>query len=236
MRRPGLWRARIAVSMAGAAIAAVLAAAGPAQAASPEEARVMALTNSLRASVGAPAVAFDQTLAGVARNWAAQMAAAGTISHNPGLAKQVSGWTRLSENVGMGPSIDAIHNALVASPSHYVNMVDTEVTLMGVGVVVSGNAVFLVQNFMKPAGAVAPKAATVTSPPATRPPATVAPSSPAPAPTTTRPRAPTTTAPGPVAPVAEVAEVTAAAPGPPSPSPWLALALEVTRTWDPAGR
>jgi hypothetical protein len=202
MRLPGLWRARIAVAMAGVAITAVLAASSPAQAASSEESKVLALTNSLRASVGAPALHFDETLAGVARNWAAQMAANGSISHNPSLAKQVSGWTKLSENVGMGPNIEAIHNALVASRSHYVNMVDTEVTLMGIGVVVSGNAVFIVQNFMKPAGAVAPKAApSVTSPPTTKPPAKAAPSSPAPAPTTTRPSAPTTAAPAP-APVA----------------------------------
>lgn len=232
MRLPGLWRARIAVAMAGVAITAVLATSTPAQAASSEESKVLALTNSLRASVGAPALHFDETLAGVARNWAAQMAANGTISHNPSLAKQVSGWTKLSENVGMGPNIEAIHNALVASRSHYVNMVDTEVTLMGIGVVVSGNAVFIVQNFMKPAGAVAPKAAPpATSPPTTKPPAKVAPSSPAPAPTTTRPSAPTTAAPAP-APVA----ATAAAPVAPSPSPWLTLALEVTRTWEAAGR
>ena len=231
MRLPGLWRARIAVAMAGVAITAVLATSTPAQAASSEESKVLALTNSLRASVGAPALHFDETLAGVARNWAAQMAANGTISHNPSLAKQVSGWTKLSENVGMGPNIEAIHNALVASRSHYVNMVDTEVTLMGIGVVVSGNAVFIVQNFMKPAGAVAPKAApSVTAPPTTKP-AKVATSSPAPAPPTTRPSAPTTAAPAP-APVA----ATAAAPVASSPSPWLTLALEVTRTWEAAGR
>ena len=233
MRLPGLWRARIAAVMAGVALLAALATSGPAQAASSAESQVMALTNSLRASVGAPALSFDESLAQVSRNWAAQMAANGTISHNPSLAKQVSGWTKLSENVGMGPNIQAIHDALVASRSHYVNMVDTEVTRMGVGVVVSGNTVFLVQNFIKPAGAVAPKAApSVTSPPTTKPPTTVATPSSAPAPTTTRPAVPTTAAPAPV-PVAAAAP--AAAPAASSPSPWLTLALEVTRIWDPAG-
>ena len=230
MRLPGLWRARIAAVMAAVALTAALATSGPAQAASSEETRVLALTNSLRASVGAPALAFDESLASVARAWAAQMAAAGTISHNSNLARQVSGWTKLSENVGMGPNIETIHDALVASRSHYVNMIDTEVTLMGIGVVTSGNAVFIVQNFKQPAGAVAPKVAPATAPPTTKAPATARSSS-APAPTTTRPAAPTTAAPAP-APVA----ATAAAPVASSPSPWLTLALEVTRTWEATGR
>lgn len=230
MRLPGLWRARIAAAMAGVALIAVLATSGPAQAAaSPDEAKVFALSNSLRASVGAPALTFDESLSQLARAWAAKMAAAGTISHNPSLSKQVSGWTKLSENVGMGPSIETIHAALVASHSHYVNLVDTEVTLMGIGVVNVGNAVFIVENFMKPAGAAAPKAApSVTSPPTTKP--TAATTSKAPAPTTARPSAPTTAAPAP-APVAAAAT----APLAPSPSPWLSLALEVTRAWEGRG-
>ena len=231
MRLPGLWRARMAAVMAGVALAAVLGTSGPAQAASSEEAKVLALSNGLRASVGAPALAFHESLAQVARAWAAKMAAAGTISHNPSVTKQVSGWTKLSENVGMGPSIEAIHDALVASRSHYANLVDTEVTLMGIGVVTAGNAVFVVQNFMKPAGATAPKAApSVTSPPTTKPPAAAGTRT-APAPPTTRPSAPTTAAPAP-APVA----ATATAPPAPSPSPWLSLALEVTRTWEATSR
>lgn len=232
MRLPGLWRARIAAVVAATAFIAVLASPGPAQAAaSSAEAKVLALSNSLRASVGAPALTFDESLSQVARAWAAAMAAEGTISHNPSLAKQVSGWTKLSENVGMGPSIEAIHDALVASRSHYVNLVDTEVSRMGIGVVTAGNAVFVVENFMKPAGAVAPKAAPpVTSPPTTKPPARAVKAPAAPAPTTTRPSAPTTAAPAP----GRVAAA-AAAPVAPSPSPWLTLALEATRAWEAAG-
>ena len=227
MQLPGLWRARIAVGMAGVALVAALAVSTPAQAASGEELKVLALANSLRASVGAPALTFDETLSSVARTWAAKMAAAGTISHNPNLAKQVSGWTKLSENVGMGGSIEVIHDALVASRSHYVNLVDTEVTLMGIGVVVSGNAVFIVQNFMTPAGAVTTRAASpvtaapaTTAPPTTRAPA-VAPTTPA------RATTPTTAVAGPVPEAATAAAASTAS----SPSPWLALAFDVTRIW-----
>ncbi|HET7721147.1 MAG TPA: CAP domain-containing protein [Acidimicrobiales bacterium] len=182
--------------------AAVLGVATPAQAASAEESKVLALTNQVRASVGAPALAWDEGMASIARAWAAKMAANGIISHNPSYTSQITGsWTKASENVGQGPDIDTIHRALVASHSHYVNMTDTEVTAMGVGVVTSGNTVFIVENFVGRAGAPAPKVTTTKAPapPTTvaRPATTVAPkvaAAPKPAPTTT---APPTTVPAP---------------------------------------
>lgn len=197
-----------AVVTATALSAAVLAVAGPAQAASAEESKVMALTNQVRASVGAPALAWDEEMARIARAWAAKMAADGIISHNPNYTRGISGnWTKASENVGQGPDIDTIHRALVASHSHYVNMTDTEVTSVGVGVVVSGVTVFIVENFVGRAGAPAPAPApkvTTTKAPAppttvARPATTVAPKAPAapkPAPTTT---VPPTTVPAPAA-------------------------------------
>lgn len=192
-----------AVVTAIALSAGFLAVAGPAQAASSEESKVLALTNQVRASVGAPALAWDEGMASIARAWAAKMAADGIISHNPSYSRQITGsWTKASENVGQGPDIDTVHRALVASRSHYVNIVDTGVTAMGVGVVTSGNTVFIVENFVGRAAA-APKVATTKAPapPTTvaRPAATVAPKAPAapkPAPTTT---APPTTVPAPAA-------------------------------------
>lgn len=206
--------------------AAVLAVAGPAQAASSEESKVLALTNQVRASVGAPALAWDEEMAGIARTWAAKMAADGIISHNPSYSRQITGnWTKASENVGQGPDIDTVHRALVASRSHYVNIVDTEVTAMGVGVVTSGNTVFIVENFVGRARATAPKVTTTKAPAppttAARPATTVAPKppvAPKPAPTTT---APPTTVPAPAA----RAVIDA--------SPWGDLVIDV-RTLEPA--
>ena len=83
MRLPGLWRARMAVGTVVTALAAVPATSGAAGAASAEASRLLASTNDLRASVGAPALTVDESLAAVARAWAARMAADGTISHNP---------------------------------------------------------------------------------------------------------------------------------------------------------
>ena len=215
-----------AVVTASALSAAVLAVAGPAQAASAEESKVLALTNQVRASVGAPALAWDEEMAGIARRWAAKMAADGIISHNPGYSGQIGGgWSKASENVGQGPDIDTVHRALVASHSHHVNMVDTQVTSVGIGVVTSGNTVFIVQNFVGRVGAAAPRVATTKAP---APPTTVA----RPA-TTVAPKAPA--APKPV-PTTTVAPTTAPAPAAPAlvdASPWGNLVIDL-RTLGPA--
>lgn len=218
MRGPSPWRARMVVAVSALAVAGVLAVPGPATAASAEEARLLSLSSGVRASAGAPALATDESLAAVARRWAATMAAAGTISHNPDIGTQLTGWSRIAENVGMGPDLDTVHRALVASPTHYANLTDTEVTLIGVGVVTAGGTVFVVENFMRPA-APAPKA--------------VAPATAAPAPrATVPPRAPVTTMVV-IAPPPDVAQEEAVPPPEPiTPSPWLTLVIEMTRSWE----
>ena len=219
----GRWKASVAAAVTAAAVAAaVLAVPAPAQAASAEESKIVALTNQVRASVGAPALVWDESLAVIARTWAAKMAADGIISHNTIVSKQVSGaWSKVSENVGQGPDIDTVHQALVASRSHYLNMTDTEVTFMGVGVVTKGNTVFIVENFLgRPGGAVL-KTVTTKAP---APPTTAALKPPA----EPKPAAPTTTVPV----TAPAAVPVAASFPPPDASPWMILAIEVTRTWE----
>jgi hypothetical protein len=117
--------------------------AGPAHAASGPagmESEFVARINALRASKGLGALVVDAELTGIARHWAAQMAAAGDISHNPSFGSQVqANWVKLGENVGMGPSVPSLHDAFVRSPHHYVNLVDPAFTRIGVGVVIGRN-------------------------------------------------------------------------------------------------
>lgn len=224
MRQPALWRARMVAVLGAMALAGGVFVAGPAHAASADETRLLTLANQLRASVGAPALTFDESLAGVARTWAATMAAAGTISHNPALATQVTGWRKLAENVGMGPSIDGIHQALVASHTHYVNLTDTAVTAVGIGVVSAGGTFYIVEDFVGRSGATASSAPAVTG---AAPVTTVAPVKVPVAAT------PTTTTTVPVPTTVPIA--VAAPPQPPAVlSPALALALELTRGWERA--
>lgn len=222
MRR---WPRIVGAMTAAALCAAVLSVSGPAQAASAEEARLHALINQVRASAGVPALTFDEELAGLARSWAAKMATDGIISHNPNLSRQITGnWAKVSENVGQGPDLETVHRALVASRSHYVNMTDTEVTLMGVGTVTAGNTIFIVEVFLGRFDA-APKTTTTTTtkaPPTTvpKPSTTVAPRAPAPA----KPAPPAT-----VPVTLPVAVPVAAAQPAIDVSPWGTLVIDVKR-------
>ena len=121
--------------------------------------------NELRASQGLPALAVEVRLVEIARAWSGEMAAANSLSHNPNLASQApSNWQRLGENVGFGGSVDTIHRALVNSPGHYANMVNPHFNYVGIGVVRSGDRVWVTQVFMQaPSGNVV---ATASSAPA----------------------------------------------------------------------
>jgi hypothetical protein len=152
------------------ALSGLTALAGPASA--DTGADVMAFVhklNELRASRGLPALEARGALFDLARAWAGRMAGAGDISHNPDLAAQApSNWARLGENVGMGPNVQALHDAFVASPLHLDNMIDPDFDWVGVGVV-SGppGIIYVTVNFMKAQPAapqVVPAAAPVADP------------------------------------------------------------------------
>ena len=228
MRR-GHHRRRLTVGALSACLLVAgmaLVAPGPAGAATADELRVLQLANQVRASAGAGPLVLDEGLSVTARRWAATVAAAGRIWHNPDLPLTTSGPTAVAENVVVGTDIQFAHNALVASHSHYVNMVNPTVTQVGIGVAWAGGKVYIVQNFLIVRGATVP-----TSPPATSattaPPRTTAPPTTAARPGVTTS---TTTAAAPVP--------TTVAPVPPTPatapSDWLALSFEVLRGWDRA--
>lgn len=171
-----------------------------------DENAFVASLNATRAKGGLAPLAVDGELRSLARDWAAQMAAAGHISHaNPISAGVTTDWRKLGENVGTGGNVTVIMNAFIASPGHYANIMDSEFTRVGVGVVWVGNALYTVHRFMKvageqpsPAPAEGPPPA-VTEPPATAPRAT--------APSSTSPTTTSTTTPPPLPPSASATRV-----------------------------
>jgi hypothetical protein len=148
--------------------------------------------NQLRASKGLGTLTVHPELVSVARGWAASMAQADRISHNPRLAQSVAAdWQKLGENVGVGMDVAKLHAAFVASPLHYKNLVDPDFTEIGVGVVIGKDgALFTAHQFMQLRGAAratkapaVPKATATTTPPVTAPPVTAPPvTAPAPPP------------------------------------------------------
>jgi uncharacterized protein YkwD len=106
--------------------------------------------NELRAARGLAPLATKGALFDLARGWSGRMEGAKAISHNPGLSAQgPSGWQRLGENVGMGYDVQGLHDAFIASPLHFRNMVDPAFDSVGVGVVHAPDGqIFVTVNFM----------------------------------------------------------------------------------------
>ena len=209
-----------------------------------DEAAFVARINSLRAGKGLPALQVNANLVAKARAWSAEMAVAGRIWHSTLSEGITENWKKLGENVGMGGSVDGLHKAFVASPGHYANLVDAAFSHIGVGIVISGDTIFVSQVFMQMMSTkTAPVATPTTTTPTTRPPATTttAPRPPAPKPApkpvaavrapVAPPTTTTTTAP-PVAPEPPP-EVTAAPADPPrAPSALLVSVLERLRSFE----
>jgi hypothetical protein len=171
-----------------AVVATVALGALPAQADAGDDARLLSLTNQVRAAQGLPALTTDSQLTAVAHAWAVELAGRGVISHNPSLRGQVTGWKVLGENVGVAGNVDAIHAGFVASPTHYANLVDSGYTKVGFGIVRPDARIFVVEVFMLPAATASarPAQATQAGMPATPvepvPAATAAPAPPVAAP------------------------------------------------------
>lgn len=166
-------RLRRIVAGVGVGLAAVMLVAEVASADTlSDEASFVSRLNDLRTSKGLAPLAVDGQLAHVARDWSARMAGAGAISHNPSLAQQApANWVRIGENVGTGGEVQAIHDAFVASRTHYANMVDGNFTEVGVGVVrAADGTIFVTVDFMKP-GTPAPVATASAPPPPAKAPA-----------------------------------------------------------------
>lgn len=142
-----------------------------------DEAAFVAKLNEFRAGRGLRALSVRGELSNVARAWSVRMQTQNDLAHNPDLPAQApSDWDRLGENVGVGGSVQELHDAFVASAIHVRQMVDERFDAVGVGVVQSGDGtLFVTVDFMTSRG-------TPASPP---PPPPADQAAPAPPPTAT---------------------------------------------------
>jgi hypothetical protein len=226
-RRDEMRKLAVLVLLAVIGVVGPLAGTAHADQAS-EEAAFVAKINDLRASKGLGQLSVDGNLTSIARDWSAKMANDGGISHNPVLKDLVTGnWSKLGENVGMGPAIDSLFTAFVNSPHHYANLVDPAFTHVGVGVVWRGSTMYTSHEFMTLRGGAPAPAPRATAPPNTTP---VTRRAATPRPTViTVPRPMTTTT-----------TTTAPPPPPPTPPPAVPdrvrLSMENLRKLDPSRR
>jgi Cysteine-rich secretory protein family len=212
-----IWRriatATLAVLVGSAGLTAV--AASPAAAAGPYTSNILSSVNSARAAHGLRPYALRSDLSSVAYSWSQHMAATGTLSHNPRLTTQVTNWRWVGENVGYAPDWKTVMAAFMASPAHRANILDSDFTEIGIGVVVKGSTIWVTQDFRQPMHS----SSTTTTRTRT---------------TTTRTRTTTTSRPVTSRPVVSRPVVHAAPPAPPSPEQLLVARIHASAARMPA--
>lgn len=120
------------------------------------EAMLLDLANEERSKVGAPALKLDSGLTQAARAHAEAMLAAGQLSHQlasePSLPQRLAAATREqldqeAENVAFDFDAADGHHHLMLSAPHRTNLLNAAYNVVGIGVVHSGNQLYIVQDF-----------------------------------------------------------------------------------------
>lgn len=135
----------------------LLSAVGGAQSAPSPERQLFDAANRERRAQGVPALQWDESLATAARKHALEMAKRGAVSHQfpgeanlPTRARQAGvRYRSLAENVDQGPSAEAIQQALMMSPLHRANILDSGMDSAGIGAAKRGSQWFVVEDFSK---------------------------------------------------------------------------------------
>lgn len=128
-------RAAARLTVLAAALALSLLAPPADAAITPSASTSVWYVNRSRTAAGARMLPLQTGgLSTVAWQHACQMARTGRLYHTTNLGSLVTGWRVLGENVGVGPSIRAIHEAFMASPPHRANVLSRSYRTIGAGV------------------------------------------------------------------------------------------------------
>jgi uncharacterized protein YkwD len=120
------------------------------------EAQLLALANQSRRQAGAPPLTLDAGLSQAARAHALAMLEARQLSHQfpgePSLPSRLAATTDLQldqegENVALDYDAQHGHEHLMLSPPHRANLLDSAYNVIGLGVVRSGDRLYIVQDF-----------------------------------------------------------------------------------------
>jgi uncharacterized protein YkwD len=116
----------------------------------PEQQAVFDKVNASRAQAGMGALLPSPDAMNKAQAWADHIAQSGALAHSTLAAGMPEGWTKLGENVGRGPSIDAVYQGFLDSPGHRANLLDPTFNWVGTGVAISPDGtVVVVQVFAR---------------------------------------------------------------------------------------
>ncbi|HLW16169.1 MAG TPA: CAP domain-containing protein [Actinomycetota bacterium] len=134
----------------GSAAAASSAGAATTFRPTASEVRMGWLINRAREHANRWGLKYSPALSKIARAHSALMASEGTIFHTTNLANSFRNfsWTIGGENVGMGPSMYALHTAFMLSPHHRENNLDKRFHRFGIGVVWKNGIAFVTVQFL----------------------------------------------------------------------------------------
>ena len=120
------------------------------------EQTLLELANQARAQAGAPRLALDAGMSKAARTHAEAMFAARQLSHQfdgePSLPQRLAAASRTQldqegENVALDFDAERGHQHLMLSPPHRANLLNPAYNVVGLGVVRSGDRLYIVQDF-----------------------------------------------------------------------------------------
>ncbi|MBZ0273230.1 CAP domain-containing protein [bacterium] len=120
-------------------------------------ARTLELVNEARKNADLSPVSPDARLSRLAFEYAREIARTGLVAHvspatgDAGDRAERAGidYRRITENLGVDQSVEDIHEGLMRSPAHRRNILDPQVDLVGIGAVLAGGQIYIVQNFAR---------------------------------------------------------------------------------------
>lgn len=126
------------------------------------ERQLFTLINAARASHGVAPLTWSAASADAARCHSEEMAAAGELSHTSAAGLDVGQrleqerirWSRAAENVAAAPSIESAQRMMMSEPphrqNHRANILDPDLTRVGIGIVRSGALLYVTEDFYTP--------------------------------------------------------------------------------------
>jgi len=122
---------------------------------SPDEKFLLDATNHERAAEGLQPLKWDDALAAAARQHAQLMAHENFLLHQlPGespldqrVAQAGAKFAMVAENIAVGPNPESIHDGWMHSPGHRKNILNAELTAIGIATTRGSGGLFAVQDF-----------------------------------------------------------------------------------------
>jgi Cysteine-rich secretory protein family len=124
---------------------------------SPDEKLLLDATNRERTAAGLQVLKWDDALAAAARQHAQLMAQENSLSHQlPGespldrrVAQAGAKFALVAENIAVGPNPGSIHDGWMRSPGHRRNILNAEITAIGIATTRGSGGLFAVQDFSR---------------------------------------------------------------------------------------